>query len=126
MDLKLKYLMGKQVLRKAYTLLEVLIMILFISVFLLYSYSDEYLKVLYIKTLIEKIQIESFVDEKKIEIEINNNILKANERSYILNLNCDYQNFHFNEYGNVSNGLTLKCGKYKIVIQLGSGSIEIR
>lgn len=126
MEVKLKFLMVKPVLHKAYTLLESLLIILFISIFWLYNRSNEYIKVLHIKSLLEKIQIESFVDEKEIQIEIKNDYLYANDKPYKLNTSCTKKTFHFNEQGNISQALTLQCGSYSIVMQLGSGSIEIR
>ncbi len=126
MGIKLKYLMVKQVLHKGYTLLEGLFVILFLSVFVLYINFNEYIKVLHLKSLIEKIQVEAFVNEEEKNIEIQNDYLYVDNRSYKLNVSCSNRKFHFNSQGNISNALTLQCGRYQIVLQLGSGSIEIR
>lgn len=112
--------------RSGYTLLEMLLVLFILSIFVFSFEKNDYLNVLKIKSMIEYYQVNAYVNKEKVSLEFSGSRLSVNDQSLELPLNCQETTFYFNEEGNISRALTLKCGKYQLVLQLGSGVIEIR
>lgn len=120
-----KHLLNK----KGFTLIE-MILVLFITsimalITLFYKADSSNLKYRSLIELLQTAQIESIANHQKITIEIYGSELYINDDEYDLSpLVCDSQYFHFNQKGNISNALTIRChGKkdYEIRMQLGTG-----
>lgn len=126
MELILKFLMVKPHYNKAYTLAEFLLVLFFLSSFYFILKKDSYWDMLYLKNKLLLTQLQAMKTSTQQDIKIYDNHLEINGELNNLNIHCDLAQFHYNKVGNISNGLTIKCSDYKLVLQLGSGAIELR
>lgn len=126
--------MEKQVNTKGFTLVEMMIVLSFVSTFLLivpYGKSFDKVKEKYqFSYLKERLLLEqqnALFKKEEIEVEIHNDsILVSDEEVYRFTsgFTCDDSEVVFHENGNVNQALTIHCygqKNYSLVISLGSG-----
>lgn len=118
-------MMDKQMFNKAFSLLEMLV-VLFVMSLLVFSISNvDKLKIIKIKKRIEQLQIQAISKKEKIFVSIKEGTLQTQHQTFLLGIQCEPRSFYINEYGNVSNGFTLYCGKNRLVVQIGNGVIDV-
>ncbi len=79
-----------------------------------------------LKSIVESLQIHAYTTKTKVFVAIKGKTLMSNIKNYAIDLKCDNTDFYFNEEGNISRALTIRCGNKRMVLQLGSGINEIR
>lgn len=79
-----------------------------------------------LKSIVESLQVHAYTNKTKVFVAIKGKTLASNIKNYVIDLKCENVDFYFNEDGNISRALTIRCGNKRMVLQLGSGINEIR
>lgn len=127
--------MDKQKFKQGYTLIEVLLSIMIISVIystLSFSSKNSVFFSLYMDYLKQKLvfcQSQAILNQEKVKINFSDNLLRINDDTEELKVRCK-GSYHYLPNGNVSSAITIPC-TYKnlekaLVIQLGSGRIYVK
>lgn len=130
--------MVKHMQNKGFTLIEMLLVVSVLSMLILlfpFTQHDS----IYLHTQLNEIkerllyaQSMALKTKKKVEVTIHGSSIQVSGSNFHLRkgMSCQGNNFYYNDKGNVSNAQTITCSiKDKtgsIVIQLGSGQLDIR
>ncbi|MEF9961008.1 MAG: competence type IV pilus minor pilin ComGD [Erysipelotrichaceae bacterium] len=130
--------MGKQVLNKGFTMIEMILVLSIISIMMLIvpnllryeiplSFQMQYLK----EQLLTN-QIKAMMNKKRIFLAIHHDSITINEQEYKFqgNMICEPTTIAFNGFGNVNKAQSIHCyqgeSTMRIVVQLGSGRTDVR
>lgn len=126
--------MDKLLRNNAFTLVEMLLVLLIISVFSMgFRVPESNLTIFMEQIMNESIlcQEMAFLKKKEVDVSFYSSYAKFNDSSYIYpsKITCSTNSFHYNENGNISKACTIACSNgihtKKLIFQLGSGRVRI-
>lgn len=134
----LEFRMDKPMQNKGFTLIEMLLVLSILSIVIALFPFTQYHSI-YLHTQVNEIkerllyaQSTALKMKKKMNVTIQGSNVNIANQNYHLQkgMSCQGKNFSYNELGNVSNAQTITCAlkgiTRKIVIQLGSGQLDVR
>ena len=119
--------------KKGFTLLEMMIVLSLLSLFTLFVHQIQVHHQIepfeQLKSYLLKAQNDANQQNRKMIVKINGDEVFIDHQYYIIeHLNAEMVTFHYNEFGNISKACTIKSKSTQtsMVLQLGSGNLEIR
>lgn len=130
--------MGKQSCNKGFTYLEMLIVLSIVILFFtggIFTYWNG-IKLQYqmniMRQLLLQAQSEALLNKRKVTVQLKTNSFWIDDiqYTYLSNITCTPYEYHYTALGNISKGGTIQCSfrnkQKKIVLQVGSGQMDVR